>query len=111
MLTRNTLLISKNALRTAVEVIAKDKPWHFVVRNGHSIAINSARRIVKVLSEAEDSPCNLFLHSYHSSLHAFYILGVHILKHPDTRMAKADLNVCPLPKLRIRYAVDGMCTD
>ncbi|KAH6967589.1 hypothetical protein BKA56DRAFT_530192 [Ilyonectria sp. MPI-CAGE-AT-0026] len=106
MLTRNTLLISKNALRTAVEVIAKDKPWHFVVRNGHSIAINSARRIVKILAEAEDSPCNLFLHSYHSSLHAFYILGVHILKHPDTRMAKADLNLMTVAAefARSRYA-------
>ncbi|KAH7176916.1 hypothetical protein EDB81DRAFT_773766 [Dactylonectria macrodidyma] len=93
MLTRNTLLISKNALRIAVEVIAKDTPWHFVVRNGHSLAINSARRIIKVLAEAEDSLCNLSFHSYHSSLHAFYILGVHILRQPHTRMAKADLNL------------------
>ncbi|KAH7127931.1 hypothetical protein B0J13DRAFT_483420 [Dactylonectria estremocensis] len=106
MLTRNTLLISKNALRIAVEVIAKDTPWHFVVRNGHSLAINSARRIIKVLAEAEDSLCNLSFHSYHSSLHAFYILGVHILRQPHTRMAKADLNLMTVASefARSRYS-------
>jgi hypothetical protein len=54
MLLRNTFLVSDEAIRDAVEVIAAGKPWDHVTRNGQTIAANSARSIVRILVEGHD---------------------------------------------------------
>jgi hypothetical protein len=93
MLVRNSLLISKEALRQAVEVIAKDKLWNGVICNGHSIAINSARRVIRLLMEIDDCDETPLLPTYSAPLHALYVLVVHLVYQPHSRMAKADVEV------------------
>lgn len=93
MLTRNSLLISREALRQSVNIIAKDKPWDYVIRNGQSIAVNSARRVIRLLIEAEDCDQMPRLVTYHSPLHALYVLVVQLINHPESKMSKTDVEV------------------
>lgn len=95
MVARNSLLISREALRQSVNVIAKDKPWDYVIRNGQSITVNSARRVIRLLIEAEDCEQVPLLVTYHSPLHALYVLVVQLIKHPESKMSKTDLEVSP----------------
>ncbi|KAJ4267076.1 hypothetical protein NW762_003174 [Fusarium torreyae] len=91
MLSRNSLLISKDALHKAVEVIAKDTPWEYAIRNGQSMVANSARKIIHLLADRDDSaPPHPFAPAYFSLLHALYVLAVHILKQPNSRISKID---------------------
>ncbi|KAF5599555.1 oleate-activated transcription factor 1 [Fusarium pseudoanthophilum] len=90
MLNRNSLLISKNALHMAVEIIAKDTPWEYQIRNGQSMVANSARKIIHLLADNDDSASHLFAPAYFPLLHAMYVLAVHILKQPHSRVSKID---------------------
>ncbi|KAF4340769.1 transcription factor [Fusarium beomiforme] len=90
MLNRNSLLISKNALHKAVEIIAKGTPWEYQIRNGQSMVANSARKIIHLLADSEDSASHLFAPAYFPLLHAMYVLAVHILKQPHSRISKID---------------------
>ncbi|RYC96270.1 hypothetical protein BFJ63_vAg1139 [Fusarium oxysporum f. sp. narcissi] len=90
MLNRNCLLISKNALHMAVEIIAKDTPWEYQIRNGQSMVANSARKIIHLLADNDDSASHLFAPAYFPLLHAMYVLAVHILKQPHSRVSKID---------------------
>ncbi|KAF4457143.1 hypothetical protein F53441_932 [Fusarium austroafricanum] len=90
MLNRNSLLISKDALHKAVEIIAKDTPWEYLIRNGQSMVANSARKIIHLLADNEDSASHLFAPAYFPLLHAMYVLAVHILKQPHSRISKID---------------------
>ncbi|KAF4953271.1 hypothetical protein FGADI_6137 [Fusarium gaditjirri] len=90
MLNRNSLLISKNALHMAVEIIAKDTPWEYQIRNGQSMVANSARKIIHLLADNEDPASHLFAPAYFPLLHAMYVLAVHILKQPHSRVSKID---------------------
>ncbi|KAF5685647.1 hypothetical protein FDENT_6118 [Fusarium denticulatum] len=90
MLNRNSLLISKNALHMAVEIIAKDTPWEYQIRNGQSMVANSARKIIHLLADNDDSALHLFAPAYFPLLHAMYVLAVHILKQPHSRVSKID---------------------
>ncbi|KAF4463995.1 transcription factor [Fusarium albosuccineum] len=82
MLSRNSLLISKDALYKAVEVMAKGTAWEHAIRSGQSMTISSARKIIHVLAEMEASQPPSLAPLYHASLHAFYILAIQILKQP-----------------------------
>jgi len=93
MLNRNSLLISKNALHMAVEIIAKDTPWEYQIRNGQSMVANSARKIIHLLADNDDSASHLFAPAYFPLLHAMYVLAVHILKQPHSRVSKIDQSV------------------
>ncbi|EGU87835.1 hypothetical protein FOXB_01629 [Fusarium oxysporum f. sp. conglutinans Fo5176] len=73
MLNRNSLLISKNALHMAVEIIAKDTPWEYQIRNGQSMVANSARKIIHLLADNDDSASHLFAPAYFPLLHAILI--------------------------------------
>ncbi|KAF9773968.1 hypothetical protein IL306_008105 [Fusarium sp. DS 682] len=90
MLNRNSLLISKNALHKAVEIIAKGTPWEYQIRNGQAMVANSARKIIHLLADSEDSALHLFAPAYFPLLHAMYVLAVHILKQPHSRISKID---------------------
>ncbi|RKK72176.1 hypothetical protein BFJ69_g10310 [Fusarium oxysporum] len=90
MLNRNCLLISKNALHMAVEIIAKDTPWEYQIRNGQSMVANSARKIIHLLADNDESASHLFAPAYFPLLHAMYVLAVHILKQPHSRVSKID---------------------
>ncbi|KAF5980928.1 oleate-activated transcription factor 1 [Fusarium coicis] len=90
MLNRNSLLISKNALHMAVEIIAKDTPWESQIRNGQSMVANSARKIIHLLADNDDTASHLFAPAYFPLLHAMYVLAVHILKQPHSRVSKID---------------------
>lgn len=92
-LTRNSLLISESARRVTTDVISKNQPWASVIRNGQSMAANSARRLVKLFIEAEEIGTPLLIPHVNASLHALYVLGVHLLRNPKSRLAEADLNV------------------
>ncbi|CEI63387.1 hypothetical protein FVEN_g86 [Fusarium venenatum] len=90
MLNRNALLISKDAIHKAVEVIAKGTPWEYTIRNGQSMVANSARKIIHLLADNDDTVSHLFAPSYFPLLHALYVLAVHILKQPQSRISKID---------------------
>ncbi|RBQ73745.1 hypothetical protein FVER14953_11027 [Fusarium verticillioides] len=90
MLNRNSLLISKNALHMAVEIIAKDTPWEYQIRNGQSMVANSARKIIHLLADNDDTASHLFAPAYFPLLHAMYVLAIHILKQPHSRVSKID---------------------
>lgn len=93
MLNRNSLLISKDAIHKAVEVIAKGTPWEYTIRNGQSMVANSARKIIHLLADNDDTMSHLFAPSYFPLLHALYVLAVHILKQPQSRISKIDQSV------------------
>ncbi|RKL14247.1 hypothetical protein BFJ68_g6640 [Fusarium oxysporum] len=76
MLNRNCLLISKNALHMAVEIIAKDTPWEYQIRNGQSMVANSARKIIHLLADNDESASHLFAPAYFPLLHAMYVLAL-----------------------------------
>lgn len=93
MLIRNSLLVSNKAIQLAIDAVAPGTPWEHVIRNGPTLAINSARRTVQLLIEAADSDMKPLLPSISVPLHALYILSVNIIRNPKSRMAKSDLNV------------------
>lgn len=90
---RNSLLISPDALRGSITHGAKDKPWEPVIRNGQTIAANSARRIVRLLTELEDYGQTPLLPTYGAPLHALYVLVVHLIRKPQARSVKSDSEV------------------
>ncbi|KAF4972883.1 hypothetical protein FSARC_654 [Fusarium sarcochroum] len=82
---------AKDSLYKAVEIIAKDTPWEHSTRNGQSMVANSARKIIHLLADRDDSaPPHLFAPAYFPLLHAIYVLAVHILKQPNSRISKID---------------------
>lgn len=93
MLIRNSLLVSNKAIQLAIDTVAPGTPWEHVIRNGPTLAINSARRTVQLLIEAADSDMKPLLPSISVPLHALYILSVNIIRNPKSRMAKSDLNL------------------
>ncbi|KAF5661206.1 hypothetical protein FHETE_8578 [Fusarium heterosporum] len=90
VLNRNSLLISKDAIYKAVEIIAKDTPWEHSIRNGQSMVANSARKIIHLLADSDDSTSHVFSPAYFPLLHALYVLAIHILKQPHSRVSKID---------------------
>lgn len=96
ILSRNTLLISKEATSAVADIIAKDKPWGSAVRNGQSIAANAARKILRILVETLDSYSISIFSSWLGMLHAFATLAIHIVTHPGSRISTMDFHVsCP----------------
>lgn len=93
MLMRNSLLVSNKAIQIAIDNVAAGTPWEHIIRNGHTIALNAARRIIQLLIEASDSGMKPLLPTLAAPLHALYVLSINILRHPTSRMAKSDLNV------------------
>ncbi|KAJ3513321.1 hypothetical protein NM208_g15204 [Fusarium decemcellulare] len=108
MLSRNTLLISKDALYKAVEVMAKGTAWEHVIRSGQSMTISSARKIIHILAEMEASQPPSLAPLYHASLHAFYILAIQILKQPHLRISRIDQSLLETAADLARSACAGM---
>ncbi|KAG9250805.1 uncharacterized protein F5Z01DRAFT_595846, partial [Emericellopsis atlantica] len=90
LVTRNSLLISEKAIRLAVDVIAKDEPWESAVRNGQSIAVNSARIILRLFLESSELASCAALPSLSSPLHAMGVLAVFAVTRPGSRMSGMD---------------------
>lgn len=92
-LIRNSLLISETALRDTTEVMSKDQPWGNIIRNGQPMAASTARKLIKLFIEAEESEAVFLVPHTNASLHALYVLSVHLMRHPDTMLRKTDLDV------------------
>ncbi|KZL75659.1 fungal specific transcription factor domain-containing protein [Colletotrichum incanum] len=92
ILSRNSLLVSEEAITTGANIIAKGKPWDYMMRNGQSLAANSARKVLRIVVEAVDSKSNAILPNLLAPLHALSTLAVHVITHPDSRISTMDLH-------------------
>jgi hypothetical protein len=97
VVTRNSILISDMALKHAVDTLAMSQPWAHVIQHGRSIALTSARRIIKLLIDAADLGVTPSLATISVSLHALYVLAVNLIRNPTSRMASSDLSVSCSP--------------
>jgi hypothetical protein len=99
MLLRNTLLISDEAIRNAIEEHAAGTPWGQATRNGQAIVANSARSMAKMFMEGQDQGARPVLHTVTAPLLALSVLSVHLIRHPTSRLAGSDISVS-FPNLR-----------
>ncbi|KAF5654949.1 hypothetical protein F25303_996 [Fusarium sp. NRRL 25303] len=97
MLNRNSLLISKNALHMAVEIIAKDTPWEYQIRNGQSMVANSARKIIHLLADNDDSASHLFAPAYFPLLHAIEEDRLNTILNGLLRVVQEAMKPIPAP--------------
>ncbi|KAK8037387.1 hypothetical protein PG991_000733 [Apiospora marii] len=93
LLSRNSFLISSEAIRVAVERYAAGQPWSSVIQNGQTAAANSARTVIKLLIDGHELGTTPALSALATPLHAVYVLAVHLLTHPGSRLANSDLNL------------------
>ncbi|KAI8284951.1 hypothetical protein K4K60_001539 [Colletotrichum sp. SAR11_57] len=93
ILSRNSLLISEEAISSGANIIAKGKPWDYMVRNGPSIAANASRKMLRILVETLDSKSNSVYPSLLVALHALVTLSVHVATHPDSRISAMDFHL------------------
>ncbi|KAJ4982966.1 fungal specific transcription factor domain-containing protein [Stagonosporopsis vannaccii] len=93
VLARNSLLISEMALRDTTEIISKDQPWGHIIRNGQPMVASTARKLIKLLVEAEESEATFLVPHTNAALHALYVLAVHLMRHPETMLRKTDLDL------------------
>ncbi|KAF6812648.1 fungal specific transcription factor domain-containing protein [Colletotrichum musicola] len=93
ILSRNSLLISEEAISSGANIIAKGKPWDYIVRNGQSIAANAARKMLRIVVETVDSKSNSIFPSLLAALNALTALAVHIATHPDSRVSAMDFHL------------------
>jgi hypothetical protein len=101
MLVRNTLLVSDEAIRSAIEEYAVGKPWSQVTHNGQAIVANSARSMAKMLMEGHDLGSRPVLHTVTAPLHVLSVLSVHLIRHPTSRLARSDLSVSDQRRLSL----------
>ncbi|KAM3067074.1 hypothetical protein ACMFMG_011747 [Clarireedia jacksonii] len=93
-LTRNSLLISEEAIRNAMEISSREQdPWDYVIHNGPSMAVNSARGIIKLLIDGVDQGLQPCLSALHAPLQALYIIAIYLIIHPNSRLRASDLNL------------------
>ncbi|KAK8070559.1 hypothetical protein PG997_010762 [Apiospora hydei] len=90
---RPSFLISNEAIRIAVERYAAGQPWSSVIQNGQTAAANSARTVIKLLIDGHELGTTPALSTLATPLHAVYVLAVHLLTHPGSRLAHSDLNL------------------
>ncbi|KAK7413276.1 hypothetical protein QQX98_007864 [Neonectria punicea] len=93
ILLRNSFLISEDAIREILEKRAVGQPWEHVVRNGQMIAANAARSIVRLLVEGADQGLRPVFSTSAAPLHALYVLAVHLITHPGSRLVNSDLDL------------------
>ncbi|OHF02534.1 fungal specific transcription factor domain-containing protein [Colletotrichum orchidophilum] len=93
ILSRNSLLISEEAITSGANIISKGKPWDYIMRNGQSLAANSARKVLRIVVEAVDSRSNVVLPNLLAPLHALSALAIHVVTHPDSRISTMDLHL------------------
>ncbi|CAH0023299.1 unnamed protein product [Clonostachys rhizophaga] len=87
------LLISKEALQSAVGVIAKDKPWYSVIRNGQSMVADAARKTLRLVIEGVDSDFNAAFSSLTAPLNSLATLVVSIITRSRSHVAGTDLSL------------------
>ncbi|XP_014558853.1 hypothetical protein COCVIDRAFT_35904 [Bipolaris victoriae FI3] len=104
ILTRNSLLISERAIRLSVDVIAKDEPWEYAVRNGQSLAANSARKILRLFLESSENQTYPVLPSLAGPLHAMGALTVFVVTRQNSRMATMDRELLKAAALAVKDA-------
>lgn len=93
MILRNSFLISDEAITQAVDHYAAGQPWNHIIRNGQTVVANSARSIIKLLIEGHDRASPPVLYTLTAPLQAIYILSVHLMVHPSSRLATSDMEV------------------
>ncbi|EUC46990.1 hypothetical protein COCMIDRAFT_91344 [Bipolaris oryzae ATCC 44560] len=104
IVTRNSLLISEKAIRLSVDVIAKDEPWEYAVRNGQSLAANSARKILRLFLESSENQTYPVLPSLAGPLHAMGALAVFVVTRQNSRMASMDRELLKAAALAVKDA-------
>lgn len=87
-----------------MDVIAKDEPWEFTVRNGHSLAVKSARGILRLFLECSEHETYPALPSLVGPLHAMGVLAVFLATRPESRMANMDRELLKAAAMAIRDA-------
>ncbi|KAH8602377.1 fungal-specific transcription factor domain-containing protein [Bisporella sp. PMI_857] len=93
MIMRNSFLVSEEATRMAVQQYVTGKPWDFLIRNGQTLAANSARSIIKLLIEGHDRGSAPVASTPAAPLQALYVLSVHLITHPTSRLSNTDLTL------------------
>ncbi|KAK1584961.1 fungal-specific transcription factor domain-containing protein [Colletotrichum navitas] len=93
ILSRNSLLISEEVITISADIIAKGKPWDYMLRNGQSIVANSARKVLRIFVEAVDCRSNTILPNLLAPLHALSALALHVVTHPGSRISTMDLQL------------------
>ncbi|USP75442.1 hypothetical protein yc1106_02716 [Curvularia clavata] len=99
---RNSLLIGEKDIRLSVDVIAKDEPWEFAVRNGQSLAANSARKILRLFLESSENDTYPVLPSLAGPLHAMGVLAVYVVTRQNSIMANMDRELLRAATLAIK---------
>lgn len=90
MLTRNSLLISEEAIWRSSEIIAKGKPWEHVIRDGQSIVAKAARKILMLACDAADTRARPMLPMLSTTIHAAFVLYVRTIRHPQALLRDTD---------------------
>jgi hypothetical protein len=90
MLCRNSLLIAQEAVQEVSDKMGKGQPWEHIVRSGHSIPANSARKVLTMVIEKTDHILESAISMLPAVIHAAYILYIHTIRHPEARMATID---------------------
>lgn len=70
--------------------MGKGQPWEHIVRSGHSIPANSARKVLTMVIERTDHILETAVSMLPAVVHAAYILYIHTVRHPEARMATID---------------------
>ncbi|KAL2830719.1 hypothetical protein BJY01DRAFT_226977 [Aspergillus pseudoustus] len=89
LLSRNSLLISQDALHQCFEEISTGAHWESIVRNGQSIAANAARKILHLVVRASEASSPSVLTCPAAALHAIVALTIHVVV-VTSRVSAAD---------------------
>ncbi|TLD14966.1 hypothetical protein PspLS_10838 [Pyricularia sp. CBS 133598] len=89
---RPSFLVSTEAIRKTVELYTMGKPWSSIMENGSTVAANAARTIIKLLVDSHEQCRAPVLSTLAPSLHAVYVLAIHLLAIPGSRLASWDLD-------------------
>ncbi|TLD08424.1 uncharacterized protein PgNI_07436 [Pyricularia grisea] len=92
LLSRNSFLVSTEAIRKTVEMYTAGKPWSSIMENGSTVAANAARTMIKMLVDGHEQGAAPVLSTLAPSLHAVYVLAIHLLAMPGSRLASWDLD-------------------
>ena len=99
MLMRNTRLVNPVILQRFIDRLSGSKSWAPLLKRSNGVAVNAARRIVRLLVEVTEMELHPVLPSLVTPLQAAYILMVQVINDPKSRTISSDLAVGLLRKL------------
>ncbi|KAJ5777721.1 hypothetical protein N7520_000967 [Penicillium odoratum] len=90
LLSRSTLIITREELHEVVNRFAAGKPWKQQLLNGPTMAIEAARDMVKLWVTLVDSGVPNYLTTFASPLAAVYTIAVHIICERKSLLIRSD---------------------